>query len=165
MAIPLPPVDELNRLDTADFAGALTKLFEHGPLLFERLARRRPFRSYVELLAAARETAFALSASEQTTLLASHPRIGAARATLSEASAREQGEGTTADVERDLARLNDEYERRLGFRFVVFVDRRSKAEIREVLRRRLENPRSVELRAGIEAILAIAADRAGVPWT
>jgi OHCU decarboxylase len=162
VAVPLLPLDELNRLDTADLAGALSKLFEHAPLLFERLARRRPFRSYRELLDAAREEVLRMSESEQAALLAAHPPIGAPQRQLSAASRREQGDVSSPEIEAELARLNEEYVRRFGFPFVVFVDRRSKAEILVVLRQRLDNSRAVELRTGLEALLAIAESRAGL---
>jgi OHCU decarboxylase len=160
--VPLPPVDELNRLDTADLAGALSKLFEHAPLLFERLARRRPFRSYRALLDAAREEVLRMAESEQAALLAAHPRIGAPERALSEASRREQGEAASPEIEDELARLNEEYRQRFGFPFVVFVDGRSRAEIRAVLRQRLDRSRAVELGAGLEALLSIAERRAGL---
>ena len=38
----------------------------------------------------------------------------------------------------ELARLNQAYEERHGFRFVVFVNRRPKAEILDVLRVRID---------------------------
>lgn len=162
MVATLPPIEEVDRLDTADLAGTLSRLFEPAPPLFERLARRRPFRSYERLLALAREEIARMSEPERAALLAAHPRIGARRETLSEASRREQGDPASAEVDRELERLNDEYERRFGFRFVVFVRGRSRAEVLEVLRRRLEAPREGELSVGIEELLAIAADRAGV---
>ena len=61
----------------------------------------------------------------------------------------------------ELARLNDEYERRFGFEFVVFVDGRTRAELLPVLRERLENTREEELETGLRALCAIARDR----WT
>ena len=61
----------------------------------------------------------------------------------------------------ELARLNDEYERRFGFEFVVFVDGRTRAELLPVLRERLENTRDEELETGLRALCAIARDR----WT
>ena len=42
-----------------------------------------------------------------------------------------------AEVLAELARLNDEYERRFGFEFVVFVNGRTRAELLPVLRERL----------------------------
>ena len=59
----------------------------------------------------------------------------------------------------ELDRLNAEYERRFGFRFVVFVNRRPKAEIVEELRQRLRRSREEELEDGLRAIVDIAEDR------
>ena len=61
----------------------------------------------------------------------------------------------------DLTALNKQYEARFGFRFVVFVDRRPKAEILEVLRERMSRTRDEELDTGCRELVAIARDR----WT
>ena len=161
MPVAVPPIEELDRLDTADFAGAMAKVFEPNPMLLERLARRRPFRSYAALIAAARDLVGHMSDTERTALLASHPRIGAAGA-MSEASRREQGHSSDAALDEDLSRLQDQYERTFGFRFVVFVNRRPRGAIVEVLGRRLTNAPAVELATAMEEYLAICAERAGV---
>jgi len=59
----------------------------------------------------------------------------------------------------ELAYLNQVYEEKFGFRFVVFVNRRSKVEILDVLRRRLERTRDEELDTAMEELVAIAEDR------
>ena len=59
----------------------------------------------------------------------------------------------------ELARLNAAYEARHGFRFVVFVDRRPKHEILEVLRSRIDNPTEAELETALGELVAIAEDR------
>ena len=48
----------------------------------------------------------------------------------------------------ELAVLNRAYEERFGFRFIVFVNRRPRAELVPVLRERLERTREEELRHG-----------------
>jgi len=159
--VALPPIDELDRLDTADFAGAMALVFEANPLLLERLARGRPFRSYAALIAAAREIVGRMSESERAALLASHPRIGS-REAMSPASRREQGSASNTAIEDELSQLQDRYERTFGFRFVVFVNRRPRQAIVEVLRRRLNTTREIELATGIAEYLAICADRAGI---
>lgn len=94
--------------------------------------------------------------SDRIALLNSHPRIGAAPETLSGASRLEQSGHDDPDTLADLGRLNDDYERRFGFRFVVFVNGRLNSTIIPVLRRRLEHSRDEELAVGIEEYLAIA---------
>ena len=64
-------------------------------------------------------------------------------------------------MQTELAYLNQVYEEKFGFRFVVFVNRRPKREILEVLRDRLARTRKEELDTGVHELVAIARDR----WT
>jgi hypothetical protein len=82
--------------------------------------------------------------------LAAHPRIG-------EPSPEQRGE--EPEVLAELAALNRAYEDQFGFRFVVFVDRRSRRELGDVLRERLGHPRADELDTGLTELVAIARDR------
>ena len=90
-------------------------------------------------------------------LLAAHPAIGAKK--LSPRSAAEQGADVDPAVIAELLRLNAEYEERHGFRFVVFVNRRPKAELLEVLRSRIDRPTNDELETALDELVAIAEDR------
>jgi len=101
-------------------------------------------------LGRARNVAHGLSEDEKTEALAAHPRIG-------ERSPEQHGDDPA--VLAELAELNREYEERFGFRFVVFVNRRSRAEILPELRERLQNTREQELDTGLEALVSIAEDR------
>jgi 2-oxo-4-hydroxy-4-carboxy--5-ureidoimidazoline (OHCU) decarboxylase len=130
----------------------LAELFEGRTRLVERLAERE------NPLAGAREVIASLSEDEKLEALNAHPPIGA-RAGLSARSATEQGEDADPDVLAELARLNRQYEERFGFRFVVFVDRRPKAQILEVLRDRIGRTREAELDTAVEELVAIAEDR------
>ncbi len=106
-----------------------------------------------------REVLAELPEEQRVEALARHPRIGERR--LSGRSAAEQGDPTAEDpdVLAELAELNAAYEERFGFRFVVFVDRRPRAEIVPVLRERLERTRKEELETGCDELVAIAVDR------
>ena len=130
----------------------LSELFEGDTALVRRLAETE------EPLGRARRVALELSEDEKLEALNAHPAIGQ-RAGLSARSAAEQGADADPEVLEELARLNAEYERRFGFRFVIFVNRRPKAEILEVLRARLDRPRAEELDTAVEELVAIAEDR------
>ncbi len=99
-----------------------------------------------------------LSDDEKREVLDAHPAIGQT-AGLCASSAAEQGADDDPDVLAELARLNAEYEARHGFRFVVFVNRRPKSEILEVLRGRIGNPTDDELETALGELVAIATDR------
>ena len=127
-------------------------LFEGDTALVRKLAAREdPLGDALQVIAT-------LTEEEKLEALNAHPAIGA-RTGLSARSIAEQGDDVDADILAELARLNAEYERRFGFRFVVFVNRRPKAEILEVLRARLDRTRAQELDTAVEELVAIAEDR------
>jgi 2-oxo-4-hydroxy-4-carboxy--5-ureidoimidazoline (OHCU) decarboxylase len=101
-----------------------------------------------------------MSEEEKVESLNAHPAIGQ-RTGLSARSSAEQGDDSDPAVLTELAYLNQVYEEKFGFRFVVFVNRRSKAEILDVLRERLGRTREEELDTGCHELVAIAKDR----WT
>jgi len=134
----------------------VAEAFERAPLLAERVGEGG---GPAAVIARARAAIQQMSEAERIAVLNAHPRIGAA-AGLSARSAAEQSAGATdRETMRTLELLNAEYERTFGFRFVVFVDGRSRAEIVPVLQARLRRPRRDELATGIEEFLAIARDR------
>jgi hypothetical protein len=98
----------------------------------------------------AEEVALSIDDREKAAALAQHPRIG-------EPSSEQRG-GDPAVI-TELAYLNQVYEEKFGFRFVVFVDGRSRAELLPVLSERLERTREEELETGIRELVAIAKDR------
>lgn len=138
----------------------ISAAFERAPALVERLRPLIPPGAAPEaIVAAARAIIASLDEPGRIAILDAHPRIGADPAALSHLSRGEQGAGTDAATAEALAGLNDEYERRFGFRFVVFVDGRTKAQILPVLRERLRRPRPAELATGIDEFLAISLAR------
>jgi len=100
-----------------------------------------------------------MTEAERVAVLNAHPRIGADPASLSIHSRREQGDAADGATLQELDELNDAYEEKFGFRFVVFVAGRPKKEIIPVVRARLASGRDAELKAGIEEFLAISLDR------
>ena len=163
----MQPIDELNHLFPEAFAEALRPLFEAATPLADALIAVRPFTSYTTLIDTAESLTQRMPLEDQVAVLSAHPRIGANPATLSAASHREQAHPTESGIAPDelaklyteLADLNDVYEQRFGFRFVVFVNGRSKSEILSVLRQRLERSRDEELQTGLHDMFSIARAR------
>jgi 2-oxo-4-hydroxy-4-carboxy--5-ureidoimidazoline (OHCU) decarboxylase len=122
----------------------LTELFGARTRLVELLAQRE------DPLGAAREVIAELPEEDRVAALAAHPRIG-------EPSPEQRGEDPA--VLAELAYLNQVYEEKFGFRFVVFVNRRSRAELLPVLQERLGRTREEELETGLEELVRIAEDR------
>ena len=122
----------------------LAELFSGRTAFVERLAQLD------DPLEHADEVARALTPEEKLEALETHPRIG-------ERSAEQHGDDP--EVLAELAELNRAYEKKFGFRFIVFVNRRSRSELVPVLRERLERTRDEEMDTALGELVAIAKDR------
>ena len=129
----------------------LSDLFEGRTALVDRLVAR------ADPLGVADDVVAEMSEKAKLEALNAHPAIGAQR--LSARSASEQGGDDDPATLATLDELNREYERRFGFRFVVFVNRRPKSAIVPVLRERLQRTREQELDTAVHELVAIARDR------
>ena len=133
----------------------IEEALEGSTPLAEKVRAGGPYHSTAEVIAGMRAIVPTLTEAEKVATLNAHPRIGADPRHLSQRSLQEQGAGSVPELDR----LNAEYERRFGFRFVVFVNRRPKGQIVEVLQERLHRSREEEMEEGLRAIVAIAEDR------
>jgi 2-oxo-4-hydroxy-4-carboxy--5-ureidoimidazoline (OHCU) decarboxylase len=129
----------------------LAELFEGRTRFVEKLAQRE------DPLGSARDVIGELSEAEKIEALNAHPAIGATA--LSARSEAEQGIAGDPAVLTELAYQNQVYEEKFGFRFVVFVNRRPKDQILDVLRERIEHTREEELDTALAELVAIAEDR------
>ena len=184
----LPPIAILDGLPADEFAGVVGPLFENAPTFVATLAASRPFASYEALWPAALEIAIAMPEAAQVELIDAHPRLGAPPASVSAMSFREQGYGSSqpkaagaaesaraaqaADTElaaqaaqasgavaAELERLNQVYEARFGFRYCVFVNGRSRAELIPGMVAALEADRASEIERALGEIVTIAEAR------
>jgi OHCU decarboxylase len=122
------------------------------------MVNRRPLGDEAAVLVASDETWRGLSETDWTEAFRSHPRIGESRAQqpVEERSAawstQEQSGAASGDdaVKIALADANREYERRFGRIFIVCATGKSAAEILAILRQRLQNDVTTELREAAE---------------
>jgi 2-oxo-4-hydroxy-4-carboxy-5-ureidoimidazoline decarboxylase len=139
----------------------LELLFENAPRFVERLAATE-FRDWNEVLAHGEELARTLPEDEQLELINGHPRIGALPASVSATSFHEQGydrDRGTAELQARLDALNSAYEDRFGFRYVVFVNGRSRAAMADLMDEALSSQRDEELHRALSDVFAIARHR------
>jgi 2-oxo-4-hydroxy-4-carboxy-5-ureidoimidazoline decarboxylase len=119
---------------------------------------RRPLDDDTSLLAASDETWRSLGVSDWMEAFSKHPRIGERKAPPAASkqsaawSAQEQWNVADAgeSVQLALAEGNRDYERRFDRVFIVCATGKSASEILEILRRRLRNDDSTELREAAE---------------
>lgn len=118
------------------------------------MARERPFDSVAALIARAENIWFSLAPHDWLEAFRSHPKIGSKKAAhriSAEAqkwSEQEQSGANNAGKEtmQALAELNQQYEEKFGYIFIVCATGKSSEEMVSTLRERLENHPDKELR-------------------
>lgn len=159
-------ITDLNDLSADAFADEVAPLFEGARRFLQRLSAARPFDSDQAFLATAREVARTMPEVDQVELLNAHPLLGGDPAEVSAASFEEQGYGSTDEEDaqpmlEELAMLNEVYEGRFGFRYVVFVAGRPLSAMGPLIEAAMRNDRAAELARGLDDVIDIAADRLG----
>ncbi|KAJ1829838.1 hypothetical protein LPJ70_007077, partial [Coemansia sp. RSA 2708] len=132
-------------------------------LLTQRIYDACPYESYDQLLDKADELIKELSPLEQLEVVNAHPRIGEKATKLSALSKIEQGNASANEdaVLAKWAELNKQYEDKYGFRFVIFVNGRSKESLFPIVEDRIANStKTQELVTGLSEMVDIARDRA-----
>lgn len=118
-----------------------------------RMADERPFESLGAVQDAAERIWWELSKEDWLQAFAAHPRIGEKKAAAtageqSQAWSEKEQSGVAqaaAETAAELARLNEEYERRFGYIYIVCATGKSADEMLALLRHRLQNGHATEL--------------------
>lgn len=150
-------LEHWNRLSAADAERELVACC--GSRTWARgIVARRPFVDEAALLQASDEIWLALRPADWMEAFRSHPRIGESGAEQTSGdrsrawSAQEQSAvaGGADAVKLALAEANRDYEQRFGHIFIVCATGQSGGQILEILRQRLHNDASTELREAAE---------------
>lgn len=153
-------VAALDAMPKAEFVAAVSPLFEGASHFLDRLAGARPFGGPDELFRRSRAIALSMPESEQIELIDAHPRLGAPPTSVSAMSYGEQGyDRETTEAIAELAKLNEQYEAKFGFRFCVFVAGRSRADLVPVMEAALGANRPAEIQRALRDVVLIAEDR------
>jgi 2-oxo-4-hydroxy-4-carboxy-5-ureidoimidazoline decarboxylase len=153
-------MESWHRLDRASArdAGELLRTCCGSTRWVERMLARRPFGSPEGLLAAARDEWFALAPADWREAFSQHPKIGdrqtlRRRFAATRHLAEKEQAGVNAASEETLAALadgNQAYEAKFGYIFIVCAAGRSADEMLAMLRARLANDPSAEIRIAAE---------------
>ena len=118
------------------------------------MLERRPFGSRLRVIEQADDVWWSLGPEDWREAFDHHPRIGERKAAAEQSDqAREWSAGeqqgvrvAALDVQEALARGNQEYERKFGHIYLVYAWAKSAEELLAILRDRLTNDASTELR-------------------
>ncbi len=153
-------LDELNKASAANFVAALGGIFEHSPWVPESVAGSRPFSSVEDLHAAMVATVKKAGQVAQLGLIRAHPDLAGKTARQGSLTAESTSEQKGAGLDRltnsefeEFHRLNNAYQSRFGFPFILAVRGHDKHSIMEAFRQRLNHNSGEEV---IEALRQIA---------
>jgi OHCU decarboxylase len=142
----------LNALDPAG-ATAVLRACCGASRWVEDMVARRPFASIEDALAAADEAWADTAPDDWREAFSHHPRIGERRSAVAQdargaawSSAEQRGVAEADWARGELARLNGEYEAKFGYIYIVCASGKGADELLAILRRRLQNEASAELR-------------------
>jgi 2-oxo-4-hydroxy-4-carboxy-5-ureidoimidazoline decarboxylase len=113
----------------------------------DSLVAGRPYESVLALLEASDAAVAEMTDADLGEALAGHPRIGDRRAASSPGWSRQEQAGVSAvdaELVRELAEGNAEYERRFGHIYLVCATGKGGDELLAILRERLGNDRDAE---------------------
>lgn len=158
----LPSIEQLNQNNYSNFSMNVERIFEKVPILVNKLANSRPFKSYTQLLKTAFDIIAEFSFQEKAEVLNCHPRIGEKFENLSEESKEEQfqkGQQISEEIKTKWDRFNKDYEDKFGFRFVIFVNGRTLDSLLPMIEERMANSKEIELKKGIDEYKNISISR------
>ena len=152
----------VNNMDRATFVEVFGQVYEESPWVAERAWEQKPFADRTALANAMEQVVRAAGSDQALALFRSHPRLGIV-ASMSDYSREEQaGAGLGAAGEenrRVLAELNDEYEAKFGFPFIIAVRGHTPASIIKACSSRLSTDRELEIQQSLEQVCKIASLR------
>ena len=129
--------------------------------------RRREFNTPGEMKLAAEGYFLSLLEPNWLEAFAAHPKIGDINslrekyaATKAAAASEQSGvAGASEATLQELKRLNDEYEKKFGFIFIVYASGKSADEMLAILKQRIQNDRKRELANAAQEQVKIMLDR------
>jgi len=152
-------LETVNQASQEEFVQLFGDLFEHSAWIAEKAYETKPFSSFQEMHQHMVNIVKNASTREKLTLIQAHPSLGD-KVQMSQNSINEQqGAGlqdlTPAEYENFLT-LNQHYQSKFGFPFIIAVRGKDKHQIYEAMNTRINNPTEVEFETALLQIYQIA---------
>jgi 2-oxo-4-hydroxy-4-carboxy-5-ureidoimidazoline decarboxylase len=150
---------KLNRMERDEFVAVLGGIFEGTPAIAWQAWAQRPFTNVESLHQCMVEMMNRMTVDEQMVLMRSHPELSS-KARMADASVKEQAgvglDHLTLEEYQQFQDLNQAYQERFGFPFIVAVKNHTKASILEAFQARLRNSVEAEREQALTEIMQIA---------
>jgi 2-oxo-4-hydroxy-4-carboxy-5-ureidoimidazoline decarboxylase len=150
---------QLNRMERDQFVAVLGEIFEGTPAIARQVWDQRPFVNVESLHQCMVEVMNRMTVDEQAMLMRSHPDLGS-KARMADTSVKEQAgvglDQLTLVEYQQFQKLNQAYQERFGFPFIIAVKNHTKASILKAFQTRLRNSVEAEQAQALAEIVQIA---------
>ena len=155
-------IEKVNQLTKNDFIDIFGNIFEKTNWIAEKAYNLKPYKSFNELSSKMIEIYENIKKEDYLKIFNSHPEL-AIEKTLTEDSQKEQNNSNlnqcTEEEFNEFLRLNDRYNKKFGFPFIIAVKEKNKKEILDNFRKRIENKVELEFEEAKKQVKKIAKSR------
>jgi len=155
-------INEINQLTKNDFIDIFGNIFEKTNWIAEKAYNLKPYKSFNELSSKIIEIYENSKKEDYLKIFNSHPEL-AIEKTLTEDSQKEQSNSNlnqcTEEEFNEFLRLNDRYNKKFSFPFIIAVKGKNKKEILDNFRKRIENKVELEFEEAKKQVKKIAKSR------
>jgi 2-oxo-4-hydroxy-4-carboxy-5-ureidoimidazoline decarboxylase len=157
------PLENVNRMDEATFVSVFGSVYEHSSWVAEAAWPQRPFASLDGLHSVMDRIVQGSAQSRQMTLIKAHPELAGRLAGSGQLTAESRSEQAKAgltslpeNLTKRMLELNDSYQRKFGFPFIICARLNHVATILQAMEGRLTNGRETEVKTALQEISKIA---------
>jgi len=151
--------NDLNNLNRDKFVSLFGVIFEKTQWIAEKLFDHKPFKNKEDLINKMFQIYESTQKNEVLVILKSHPKL-AIEKNLTKHSSQEQSHANlkncTDEEYNEFKRLNNEYEEKFGFPFIIAVKGKNKIEILNNFRQRINNDIELEFSEAKSQVRKIA---------
>ena len=154
-------INKINKLSQSEFVKVFANIFENATWIAEELYKLKPFLDFDELSLKMINIFEKTSKEKKLKILYNHPDLGnkAKISSLTQDSLKEQKNAgldqCTKEEFNEFKKLNDAYQK-FGFPFILAVKGKSKIEILNNFRRRVNSEPQIEFEEAIKQVKKIA---------
>ena len=157
-------INKINKLTKSEFVKVFANIFEKAGWIAEELYKQKPFKDFDEL-SSKMMNIFEMSSKEvKLKILNDHPDLGNKTkiSSLTQDSLKEQKtvglDQCTSEEFNEFKKLNDAY-KKFGFPFILAIKGKSKIEILNNFRKRINSESQIEFEEAINQVKKIASLR------
>ena len=157
-------INKINKLSQSEFIKVFANIFENARWIAKELYKQKPFGDFNELSSKMMNIFEMSSKEEKLKILNDHPDLGNKTkiSSLTQDSLKEQKtvglDQCTSEEFNEFKKLNDAY-KKFGFPFILAIKGKSKIEILNNFRKRINSESQIEFEEAINQVKKIASLR------